>query len=67
MEFQIVCTTDPRFPYFWRLVDEDGHMLTYSSARYRTKDECVEAVRHVQRDAAGASVMDLSEGRPEPV
>ena len=67
MEFQIVRTTDPQYPYFWRVVDELGQMLTYSSARYRSKDECIEAVRDVQRDAAGAAVCDLSEGDPEPV
>ena len=67
MEFQIVRTTDPQYPYFWRVVDDLGHMLTYSSARYRSKDDCVEAVRGVQREAADAGVLYLSEGDPETV
>ena len=67
MEFQIVRSTDPRFPFFWRIVDDVGQMLTYSSARYRSCEECVDAVREVQRDAVEAPVVDLTEVGPEPV
>ena len=67
MEFQIVRTTDPQYPYFWRVVDDLGHMLTYSSARYRSKDECIEAVRSVQRGAADAGVLYSNESDAEIV
>jgi uncharacterized protein YegP (UPF0339 family) len=67
VEFQIVRTTDPRFPFFWRVVNGDGQMLTYSSARYRSKGECLDAVRELQREAAHAHISDLSDGQPEPV
>lgn len=65
MEFQIVRTTDPLFPFFWRMVDDVGRMLTYSSARYRSSEECVDAVREVQREAGAAPVVDLSGAETE--
>ena len=60
-------TTDPRFPFFWRVIDGGGQMLTYSSARYGTKEECIDAVRELQREAAAATIADLSEGEAETV
>jgi uncharacterized protein YegP (UPF0339 family) len=60
MEFQIVETTDPVLPFFWRIVDGDGRMLTFSSHRYRSKEECADAVDAVRRGAAGAAIVDMT-------
>ena len=67
MQFQIVRSTDPRFPYFWRMVDDEGHMLTYSSARYRSCEECVEAVDELRGRLDATPVIDLTAEDREPV
>lgn len=55
-------TSDPRFPYFWRMVDDRGEMLTYSSARYSSREACMAAVHFVQQEAASSLVLDLTGG-----
>jgi hypothetical protein len=62
VEFQIVRTTDARFPFFWRMVDGAGQMLTYSSARYRSCEECVDAVQEVRARIVETRVVDLTSG-----
>ena len=59
VEFQIVKTTDPRSPFFWRMVDDLGHMLTYSSDRYASVDDCRAAIAAIQRGAPDATVAVL--------
>ena len=56
VEFQIVRTTDPRAPFFWRMVDDAGHLLTYSSDRYATVEECRIAIGRVKELAASARI-----------
>ena len=56
VEFQIVRTTDPRAPFFWRMVDDDGHLLTYSSDRYATVDDCRVAIGQIKDLAASARI-----------
>ena len=56
VEFQIVRTTDPRAPFFWRMVDDVGHLLTYSSDRFPTVEECRIAIAHIKEGAAAARI-----------
>ena len=56
MEFQIVRTTDPRAPFFWRMVDDTGHLLTYSSDRFATVEECRVAIGQIKALAASARI-----------
>lgn len=56
MEFQIVRTTDPRSPFFWRMVDDAGHLLTYSSDRFATVEECRIAIVQVKELAGSARI-----------
>jgi len=60
IEFQIVRTTDPTRPFFWRIVGDQHDMMTFSSARYRTKADCLVAIDVVRRGAAAARVVDLT-------
>ena len=56
VEFQIVRTTDPRAPFFWRMVDDSGHLLTYSSDRFSTVEECRVAIGQIKELAASARI-----------
>jgi uncharacterized protein YegP (UPF0339 family) len=59
VEFQIVRTTDPRAPFFWRMVDDVGHLLTYSSDRYASVDACRAAIEEIKRTALDATITVL--------
>ena len=59
VEFQIVRTTDPRAPFFWRMVDDAGHLLTYSSDRFGSIEACREAIEAIKGDAGQARVSVL--------
>ena len=59
VEFQIVRTTDPRAPFFWRMVDDAGHLLTYSSDRFESVEACREAIEVIKVDAGDATVTVL--------
>jgi uncharacterized protein YegP (UPF0339 family) len=58
MQFHIVRGADGGF--FWRIVDGSGFMVTFSSAQYRTLNECRDAVEDIRRSASGAAVVDLT-------
>lgn len=59
VEFQIVRTTDPRSPFFWRMVDDGGRLLTYSSDRYATVEECRAAIHDIKLTAGEATISVL--------
>jgi hypothetical protein len=59
VEFQIVRTTDPRAPFFWRMVDDAGHLLTYSSDRFPTVEACRAAIDVIKGDAGHATISVL--------
>jgi uncharacterized protein YegP (UPF0339 family) len=59
MRFQIVRTHGPR-PYFWRIVDDDGQVVTFSSDMYDSRESCVKGIDAVKEGAAGARIEDLT-------
>jgi len=59
VEFQIVRTIDPPSPYFWRIVDDPGRLLTYSSDRYTSVEDCRAAIDEIKRSASGATIAVL--------
>ena len=59
VEFQIVRSTDPRLPFFWRIVDDVGHLLTYSSDRYASVEDCRAAIDEIRWGASDATVSVL--------
>ena len=63
MKFQIVRSPIGARQYFWRIVAQDGRMLTFSSELYETRDACLAGIEEVQREAGAASVEDLTEAR----
>ena len=61
MKFQVVRGTTPGRPFFWRIVGDEGDVLTDSSATYPTRAACLRAIGAVMRGAADAEVEDLSD------
>ncbi len=59
MKFQIVKGKSTTQPYFWRIVASNGQTLAVSE-NYVAKSSAKSAVESVMKNAAGATVEDLS-------
>ncbi|MEO7348753.1 MAG: YegP family protein [Terrimesophilobacter sp.] len=59
MKFQIVKGKSTTQPYFWRIVASNGQVLAVSE-NYVAKASAKSAVESVMKNAAGATVEDLS-------
>ena len=64
MKFQILRSPTTARPYFWRIVGADGRMITFSSKLHEDKDECMSEMWEVMREAAKATIEDLTEAGP---
>ena len=51
---------------FWRIVDERGAIVTFSSARYSTAEDCRAAIEALRAQAADSSIIDLTVGEESP-
>jgi len=60
MQFEIVNTSDPRNPFFWRMIDDAGEFLAYASASYPSVEACLDAIEEVRRSAGGGHIIDLT-------
>ncbi len=59
MKFQIVRGKSPTQPYFWRIVASDGKTIAVSE-NYVAKASAKAAIDSVLKNAAGATVEDLT-------
>lgn len=59
MKFQIVKGKSKTQPYFWRIVSSNGQTLAVSE-NYVAKSSAKSAVASIMKNAAGATVEDLS-------
>ena len=59
MRFQVLRSKNPTQPYFWRIVSSNGQTLAVSE-NYVAKASAKSAVESVMKNAAGATIEDLS-------
>lgn len=59
MKFQIVKGSSATQPYFWRIVASNGQTLAVSE-NYAQKASAKSAIESVMKNAAGATIDDLS-------
>lgn len=59
MKFEIVKGTSETQPYHWRIVASNGQILA-SSENYADKSSAKSAVESVMKNAAGATIVDLT-------
>jgi uncharacterized protein YegP (UPF0339 family) len=59
MKFEIVKGKSETQPYFWRIVSANGQTLAVSE-NYVQKSSAKSAVESVMKNAAGATIVDLT-------